>query len=769
MTSTYSVEEAYRWVGIDRPARHQRDVWNHLTGGLRVVLQAPTGSGKTEAVLLPYLVRRARELPARLVYTLPLRSVTEQVAARLTTYRNALLGEEALAVRVQHGERPESALLAADAVIATVDQVISSFACAPLSLPARHGNIPAGGILTSFVVFDEVHLLDPELALQAIRILCHRLRAHELPFVIMTATLPHRLIEAVAGELDAKVVSSWDEFVSRRIEVAFQPTELTVASISSLFQRSAERILVVCNTVDRAIGFYRAIEPVARAAGYDCELLHGRFLPEDRQRKEEWIRHWFGKNRNEGKAILVATQVVEVGLDLSADLLVTELAPIDALVQRIGRVARWGGQGCVEIVDVPDPAPYEKELVEKTRRILLERDRWLFSWSTVQSLIDDVLDERLWAAWSGSDHVGKIVQQLNKAAFEGSRALVAAAIRDQDSVRVSVIDREQVISCSDFLRLPWVNVPLGTARRWLRRSQELGCPAQLVTIDENRVEDTRPTVVCKKIDHRQVRLGAFVVFDAKVVSYHRELGLAEGVSGHGFETRQRIARERFAGAYQYQRETWYEHVRRVVEGTRELVAEERHGVEGLARRLRCSVNEVERAALLAAVLHDVGKLTREWQVAAGVGPDAAAADLLAHTGREGVALPPHATVSAYCCYDAVLGGNDLPETLRKAVMYAVAHHHSVRAREVPKYTLHRAWREAVATMLAETELCDVVSLDRVFCTQASTTQLRDRIPRFDWPVYDAYVLLARWLRLADWKATGGPDAVRDYEDWFGRL
>ncbi len=67
-------------------------------------------------------------------------------------------------------------------------------------------------------------------------------------------------------------------------------------------------------------------------------------------------------------------------------------------------------------------------------------------------------------------------------------------------------------------------------------------------------------------------------------------------------------------------------------------------------------------------------------------------------------------------------------------------------------------------------LAAALDLERFKVSQPSSTNLRDRIARFDWPnEYDAYVLLARWLRLADRLATGGDDALHNYEDWFGRL
>src|SRR4029079_17005392 len=71
-------------------------------------------------------------------------------------------------------------------------------------------------------------------------------------------------------------------------------------------------------------------------------VLHARFLPKDRARLEAELTPMFGPGATQTNVILVATQVVEAGLDLSADRLLTELAPANALVQRAGRCARYG-------------------------------------------------------------------------------------------------------------------------------------------------------------------------------------------------------------------------------------------------------------------------------------------------------------------------------------------------------------------------------------------------------------------------------------------
>jgi CRISPR-associated endonuclease/helicase Cas3 len=123
--------------------------------------------------------------------------------------------------------------------------------------------------------------------------------------------------------------------------------------------------LVVCNTVDRACHTFDELRNAGRTDG--LELVHSRFRPAER---EDWRKSFLSRSAcTKGvDRIIVATQVVEAGVDISAGCLVTELAPWPSLVQRFGRCARYGGTGRVVIVDrgrkETEAAPYTSEELE---------------------------------------------------------------------------------------------------------------------------------------------------------------------------------------------------------------------------------------------------------------------------------------------------------------------------------------------------------------------------------------------------------------------
>ncbi|MCS6798600.1 MAG: CRISPR-associated endonuclease Cas3'', partial [Myxococcota bacterium] len=132
--------------------------------------------------------------------------------------------------------------------------------------------------------------------------------------------------------------------------------------------------LVVCNTVERARATYDELckrqSRESALGGTELRLVHGRFRPCDRSR---W-RHEFltrAACHNDACRLIVTTQVIEAGVDVTASVLVTELAPWSSLVQRFGRCARYGGTGTILVVDRGrDPKatlPYDEETLDAAR------------------------------------------------------------------------------------------------------------------------------------------------------------------------------------------------------------------------------------------------------------------------------------------------------------------------------------------------------------------------------------------------------------------
>jgi len=268
---------------------------------------------------------------------------------------------------------------------------------------------------------------------------------------------------------------------------------------------------------------------------------------------------------------------------------------------------------------------------------------------------------------------------------------------------------------------------------------------------------------------KDISIGDRLVFPPSVLSYSAQLGLQAGIGGQSFQPQTVQPCQPLSS--DFQQEGWIEHSMKVVNDIERVLDDEFHAVAALASLLSIPDEKVRKAAKLAALFHDLGKLNRDWQNKAGVSDLAAPDDLLAHTnGRNYVPFPPHATVSAYALWPALVDEGALPRLLATAVCFAIAHHHSVRAKEVPKYEFHPKWRDAVVQALQKCGLNGTLNLNRITPCQPSPTNLREQFPPMEYEkLYTAYVLLSRWLRLADRIATGGKDAILHYENWFGCL
>ena len=141
----------------------QRRVAELLLAGRNVILQAPTGAGKTWAAKLPFVEARDRGLsfPKKAIYAVPMRVLANQFVEDHHDPRFDDGRALPFAAGIVTGERPEDREFRRDMVFATIDQVLSSFLLSPYSLSRRQGNLNAGAVASSYLVLDEFHLFDP--------------------------------------------------------------------------------------------------------------------------------------------------------------------------------------------------------------------------------------------------------------------------------------------------------------------------------------------------------------------------------------------------------------------------------------------------------------------------------------------------------------------------------------------------------------------------------------------------------------------------------
>jgi CRISPR-associated endonuclease/helicase Cas3 len=373
--------------------------------GLPDVLRVPTGSGKTLAATLAWLYRRRlhpdlsvrRDTPSRLVFVLPQRSLVEQsvqsVEGWLGRLARADVGEAWAPVGLHQlmggassDDRAWKLAPEVDCVlVGTQDMVLSrllmrGYAEARSSWPMSFGLLHAG---TQFV-FDEVQLMGPGLGtsiqLEGMRrafgtavpsrsmwmsatVDDERLGGFpdlpELPASAQTVVLRP---EDRAGEL-GKVLEArrriGELVVNRRRYAEDLAREVVKA------HRRGTRTIVVLNTVERAVTLHeQLLSSLGAAKGPVPELVlvHSRFRPADRTARLDQV---LADPHGPG-TIVVSTQVLEAGVDVSSAVMVTELAPWSSIVQRAGRCNRAGKDAAAELLWVRPPGgdghhPYEAQ------------------------------------------------------------------------------------------------------------------------------------------------------------------------------------------------------------------------------------------------------------------------------------------------------------------------------------------------------------------------------------------------------------------------
>jgi CRISPR-associated endonuclease/helicase Cas3 len=221
-------------------------------------------------------------------------------------------------------------------------------------------------------VFDEIHAYDDRLFGALLRFLQ---ALPEAPVLLMTASLPRVRLQALCQCLgrqkkDLFIVTGPPELEQRKRYFHLAKGVNPLSEVRDEIERGG-KVLWVCNTVNRTIAVAKAV------GGLQPILYHSRFRYIDRVEQHRRVIEAF---RSKGAALACCTQVAEMSLDLSATLLITELAPVPALIQRLGRLNRRAGENdpprpflVVEpINDDGSPAvlPYTPQDLEDARKWL---------------------------------------------------------------------------------------------------------------------------------------------------------------------------------------------------------------------------------------------------------------------------------------------------------------------------------------------------------------------------------------------------------------
>lgn len=453
-----------------------------------VLIEAPTGCGKTEAALFLAEYLRAKGGGPGTYIGMPTMTTSNQMHDRVSAALQLAYPRLPVRPLLVHGQAmwrapapevapeadgagdsdpmawflPRKRSLLAPFGVGTVDQALLGV------LAARHFYLRLYGLAHKTVVFDEVHAYDTYMSTVFERLLAW-LHALGSSVVILSATLPartrRRLLDAfgppAAGQADAgeSYPAIWWKSGGREgavplpagdprdVRLSWLAREAMVEHLRGVL-REGGCAAVICNTVGRAQATYDALKGAKLVPDDELYLFHARYPRAWREEIERRVLDRFGKSRHRRAgecAILVATQVVEQSLDLDFDYMLSDLAPVDLLIQRAGRLHRHARAtderpsllqqprlGIVreapdDILCVRDDGPmYEPYLLLRTL-LALEGRESLRTPDDTAALIAAVYDDEAEPELSGRPEVREALQQARAAREHSMRTAVEEA------------------------------------------------------------------------------------------------------------------------------------------------------------------------------------------------------------------------------------------------------------------------------------------------------------------------------------------------------
>lgn len=394
---------------VQAALRTHIDMYAEQDGGMFIIVEDATGSGKTEAGLAAAEMLAYRSGARGVMVALPTMATSNAMFGRIRSWignlgqdgkfatqlihSQAALNDDRRALRrvgMQHPAtvrtlccddpdgRESTAVvhswmtgskksILSDFVVGTIDQVLYT------ALNRKHAMLPHLGLAQKVLIIDEVHDHDVYMR-QFLVCVLKWLGAYGVPVVALSATLtPEVRAELHAAYMGVNVespelvpantrayplitssfhgdkvqVTDNIDAVERTKEVAVEmcegDDELSVVEILRSNAGGSGCVAVICNTVTRAQKVFSAVRSEMGKDGWEVELMHSRYTIEDRTSRESALVKKIGPDDGGSrptKYILIGTQVLEQSLDVDFDLMVSDLCPASALIQRMGRLHR---------------------------------------------------------------------------------------------------------------------------------------------------------------------------------------------------------------------------------------------------------------------------------------------------------------------------------------------------------------------------------------------------------------------------------------------
>jgi len=796
------------------PYDYQIKVAELLLSGKNVILSVPTGAGKTWASMMPFLYAKQNEkidFPQKMIYSLPLRTLANSIYSDINTALDkenikSLYPKLSKLMSIQTGEYSDDPYFEKEIIFSTIDQTLSNFLCFPLPLSQRQANINAGSLVGSYLVFDEFHLLDPKLSM-ATSLGMIRLLKNLCRVCIMTATLTDDYIQFIKNELGFEVISindfpkdvekinslrpANDKSIKKSVSVC---SDKKINS-TDILETHKDKTIVICNRVETAQNLYLELEKVKEK---DTTLLciHSRYFDSDRKKQEQLIKEYFGKSNKKHNAILIATQVIEAGMDISCDIMHTEISPINSFLQRAGRCARFENEyGDIFVYDVLDLTekeiinieadknedkneirklknrylPYDEKLCEKS---LTELSKYNsldenISNELVNTVLRDEENKKIGNVVANLFNMDKIRQSWN----DCNKSRYRETIRDIQSIEIVLIDLENNHDTKVF---PWkyetVSVYKWSFIGWAKRIEENKIDpedwifSKAEQGNESQFDDDwkdKDSYFLRKLAVEDLKNHFEIIFVDNRYFDYTKAGLMVFPNDNSIISPIKEETKKDKLVVTYKKDTFYQHNKALLNC---FEMEFKLNLKFVLNELESYWGEAvdwEKLIKLTICLHDYGKLNATWQMPMKefqkrkTGVDNPT-EVLAHTDYDDItdrdlakeckikSKPPHAGIGAMQAYEILY--DKYSEDVAKVICNAILKHHSHETQSFFDFNIPDYCIQIIKQLFEE------YTLKGEFIKAEKGESLQDIVPTKDkeWIIY---LFIVRILRLCDQKAT----------------
>ena len=791
----------------------QSHVQTKLKNGESLLLVAPTGLGKTLAV-----TGDVQDKFCKTVYAVPLRALGIGIKKELSCFNRN--GKQIIPV-IHHGDLQESKLFGEEVIITTYDQVVCAVPGLPLSLPLKAGHAVAGALLMSRLILDEAHLawsISDE-ALSILFAIIDFRKKLSLQTVVLTATLPFAVAKLIAERLGLELVIVGKDDIgeddglklreeNRKVSISvlelknkgkgdskqldWQPLD----DILKNSQRKSKRIYFA-NTVERLQNTYDRL--ISDGMNADkITILHNRMPRSWRTKAEIQVYERFGKDSPDGDWLLLTNQVAEAGLDISALLVISDPAPVDTLVQRAGRCARWfrniETNGEFKVIKAPKTEiedrktgltlPYRADLVLAALKSIPEGR---LTWDAEQKWVNE--------AWGGDSKkaeelversINEITFALNlfdRAAQELKPGEIAGVFREILSVEVAVEEGDSVhiddLAQRDLQTMlmqgqhpETSSISLGSAWALIRKA-----PGKCVVVRYN--EDGE--LVITPTD--SVRPGDVLTVPSSMAYLHRTKGLCfgdgSGIQGAILSSNWLDRKGRPEELFKKEggkRQTLWEHTSGVMERVYQRFTE-----DGMYRATLINIlkflepekdaivfaNLIAMLSKLAAGFHDLGKADKRWQKRVAEIEGEPLSELIGRTSkigdRIGVPHTPPGYNAMIKASEILIGLLNSADCLIRTIALASVRHHSsfLNPSQVNHhFEPHPQTVDFVKKVLkAVSDSETVLSQSDEIIQVAKQTPAKEEVPLLlpNVDLFPIYALVGRAILMADREDAAGED------------